>query len=141
MSRTCRLGSCRSTDNTWGGGQRLDPRTSRLRRLPTECIPRVLQLAGKSIEVLGQRLQLGVPRVHALKAADKLVARVVTIKHATSEVALLNAAKEQLGREGIVGDIEIRAWHLAIGKVSRVESCCESRFDHYRLSFAGPKPQ
>ncbi len=79
------------------GHLRLDPRTSRLRlRLPTECIPRVLQLAGKSIEVLGQRLQLGVPRVHALKAADKLVARVVTIKHATSEVALLNAAKEQL---------------------------------------------
>ena len=45
----------------------LDTRFSRLRlRLAAEEIPLVLQLAGKSLEVDGHRLRLGVPQVRNL---------------------------------------------------------------------------
>jgi hypothetical protein len=59
----------------------LDSRFSRLRiRLLPDDIPLVLTLAGKSIDVGGHRLRLGVPQVRSIVPAPNLVARIVAIK-------------------------------------------------------------
>ncbi len=64
---------------------RLDPDRARLRfRLPTDEIPTLLPLAGKSLEVGGHRLRLGVPQVEALTSAPTLYARMVVMKASSS---------------------------------------------------------
>ena len=55
-------------------------RGSRLRlRLPANRVAEVLLLAGRRIELLGSVLQVGVPEIHALRAAAVLQARLVNI--------------------------------------------------------------
>src|SRR5262245_17948395 len=54
----------------------VDSKQSRLRlRVPAGDIPRVLPLAGKSLEMMGHRVRLGVPNVEALQPASSLIAR------------------------------------------------------------------
>ena len=50
-------------------------------RLPASLIPKVLPLAGKSLEVGGDRLRVGVPQVAALRPAPVLFARIVTTRN------------------------------------------------------------
>lgn len=49
-------------------------------RIPAERIPEVLGLSGRSLTVAGNSLRLGVPRVHALKPAQSLDARLVALR-------------------------------------------------------------
>lgn len=87
---------------------RLNPYQSRMRlRLAAEEIPTVLPLAGKELEVLGRRIRLGVPQVHALHPASCLVAQSVTIKHATEAAPFLTAAERQFAGLGLKGQLEI----------------------------------
>ena len=66
-----RIGPMRGS-YTGNGSLRLDSRFSRLRlRLAAEEIPPVLQLAGKAIDVGGNRLRLGVPQVRNLEPRAK----------------------------------------------------------------------
>src|SRR5262245_26799291 len=63
------------------GKLQLDSQRSRLRlRLPSDAIPHVLPLAGKSLETAGHKIRLGVPQVRAVIPAPNLVARMVTMK-------------------------------------------------------------
>jgi hypothetical protein len=63
------------------GKLRLEPRTSRLRvRLQPEQLPILLPLAGKSLDLDGHAVRLGVPQVAALVPAITLFARTVVIK-------------------------------------------------------------
>src|SRR5947209_1770766 len=50
-------------------------------RLPAERIPLLLPLAGKSLEVGGHVIRLGVPRVAPLAPVASLMAKMVTFKH------------------------------------------------------------
>jgi CRISPR-associated protein Cas6 len=83
------------------GELQLDPALSRLRlRVAAGDIPRVLPLAGKSLQVMGENLYLGVPQVHALRPAPTLHAHAVTIKNATEPAAFLAAVQRRLTEMG-----------------------------------------
>lgn len=90
------------------GRLQIDPKYSRLRvRLPLQHVPEVLPLAGKSFQIMGQRIHLGVPQIRALEPASALFARTVTIKHATEPDAFLAAARKQLDTLRVGGQLEI----------------------------------
>lgn len=75
-----RIGSIRGT-YVGEGLLQLDKCRSHLRlRLPTEAIPHALPLAGKSLDIVGHKIRLGVPQVCALIPAPNLIARLVVIK-------------------------------------------------------------
>ncbi len=86
----------------------LDPARSHLRmRVRAADIPRVLPLAGKSLTVMGQRLRLGVPRIHMLRPSPDLFARLVTFKNATQPEPFLAVARRELDRLNVGGDLSI----------------------------------
>ena len=59
----------------------LDSSRSRLRlRLAAADLPRVLPLAGKTLNLSGHRLTLGVPQVFPIRPAPNLKARSVTFR-------------------------------------------------------------
>lgn len=77
-------------------------------RLPTESIPQLLPLAGKSLEMDGHRLRLGVPQVRALVPAATLNARLVTMKVSgvddPSPEQFLDAVRRRLKESEIIGE-------------------------------------
>jgi CRISPR-associated endonuclease/helicase Cas3 len=81
---------------------------SRLRlRLPAEQIGAVLSLAGKALEVAGNKVRLGVPTVQALLPASTLVAKTVTIKGYTQAEPFLDGAQRLLSELGIEAQLTI----------------------------------
>jgi CRISPR-associated protein Cas6 len=72
----------------------------RLRVTPDE-IGRVVALAGKTLEVAGTRLHVGVPSVYPLRPASSLVSRLVTFKHHFEEATFVEHVAGELGRRGI----------------------------------------
>ena len=87
----------------------LDPLQSVMRlRLGQEDIPKVLQPAGKSLELDGHRVRLSVPHVEALMPAPELLSHFVTIKNANEAAAFVISAQEARrgGREQIHGHPE-----------------------------------
>lgn len=79
------------------GGLALPNRNHALRlRVDPASIPGVLPLAGKSIEVLGAHLRVGVPSVSALQPSERLYSRCVVIKKFVDEEPFLDAVKRQL---------------------------------------------
>jgi hypothetical protein len=75
-----RIGPIRG--NYVGNGKlHLEPPGSRLRmRMPPDFLPVVLPLAGKSVDLDGHTVRLGVPQVSALAPVPTLFARTVVIK-------------------------------------------------------------
>jgi CRISPR-associated protein Cas6 len=78
-------------------------------RAPAEAIPQLLPLAGRSLEVGGHSLRLGVPQVRALTPAAVLVARVVTLKGCTEAGRFLEEARRKLDALGVRGELEVPA--------------------------------
>jgi hypothetical protein len=77
---TLRIGPIRGS-YIGNGKLRLEPRGSRLHiRLQPDDLPVVLPLAGKSLDLDGHAVRLGVPQVSALVPATTLFARTVVIK-------------------------------------------------------------
>jgi CRISPR-associated protein Cas6 len=87
----------------------LNGRDSRLRiRVEANDIPGLLPLAGKSLEILGQRVRLGAPQVHALEPAPTLLAYAVLFNEDTTDPdSFLTLARTRLDRLGIRGTAEI----------------------------------
>jgi CRISPR-associated protein Cas6 len=86
----------------------LDPVRSFLRiRVEHTNVPHVLPVAGKSVRVMGDRIQIGVPRLRALTPSPVLWSRSVTIKHAEDEESFSRAARKQLDDLGIGGELEV----------------------------------
>lgn len=127
--------------NIGNGKLQLDPRRSRLRlRMPAEDIPSVLPLAGKVLDIAGNKVRLGVPQVQALTPAPNLIARMVTIKKSDRDKAssracmepdaFLAAARRQLDKLGIQGKISIplQQYGPRAGQprrqVLRIKGCC-----------------
>jgi CRISPR-associated protein Cas6 len=82
----------------------VDSTQSRLRlRLSATDVPRVLPLAGKGLDVMGHRIRLGVPQIHALHPVPSLIARTVAIKKAIAPETFLGSARRQLDELGIGG--------------------------------------
>ncbi len=82
--------------------------TSRLRmRTVAESIPQYLALAGRQLELAGETLRLGVPRVSLPTSPSLLTARLVTIKGFVDPDALLAAAVRQLTATGIQASLSL----------------------------------
>lgn len=90
-----------------GGGELLLVPSSRVTiRTPVELLPKLLTLAGKSIEVDGARLRVGVPTTHALVAAPVLYAHFVTTKNGSDESRFDAEIRRQLDALEIGGKVE-----------------------------------
>ena len=62
-------------------GELLLDRRSQIRiRLPAELIPQLLRLAGRPLELVNHRIQVGVPRVQIIEPSSNLYARIVLLK-------------------------------------------------------------
>jgi CRISPR-associated protein Cas6 len=86
----------------------LEPRRSRLRfRLPPEHIQLLLPLAGRTLDVAGHAIRLGLPQVRPLAPAAALVARVVTIKGFIQPGPFLAAVRRQLDALGVAGEAAV----------------------------------
>lgn len=78
---------------------------SRLRvRLPADAIPKVLPLAGKTLDVAGASVRLGPPSVFPLTPATALVSRLTTFKHGEDAETFLATAKVKLAELDIKGE-------------------------------------
>jgi CRISPR-associated protein Cas6 len=78
------------------------PRTSVLRlRVTPDQIGTVVALAGKTLEVAGTRLLIGVASVYPLRPSPALVSRLVTFKHHVEEVTFVEHVAGELGRMGV----------------------------------------
>lgn len=77
---------------------------SRLRiRTPVDSIPPLLKLSGKTLDVDGHVIRLGVPQTYALEPAAALSSRLVTIKGFEKPAPFLEAVQRQLDTLGIAG--------------------------------------
>jgi CRISPR-associated protein Cas6 len=77
---------------------------SRLRlRLPAGDLPYVLPLAGKSIDVNGNRLRIGVPQTALLQPTVALYAHVVTTRNGQDEARFDAEIQHQLDTLGVQG--------------------------------------
>ncbi|MBI4700886.1 MAG: type I-MYXAN CRISPR-associated protein Cas6/Cmx6 [Deltaproteobacteria bacterium] len=91
-----------------GRGRRALAGTAWLRfRLPAEHIGLLLPLAGKTLDLHGDRLFLGVPRVRALRPAAALVARLTTIKGFMEPEPFRDACARQLAALGVAGKLAV----------------------------------
>ena len=79
----------------------LSPASRLVIRVPDDRIREFLKLAGKTLEVDGNRFLVGVPEVRALRPAAVLYARLVTIKGFMEAEAFIEAAKRQLETMGV----------------------------------------
>lgn len=72
-------------------------------RLPAGLIPRWLPLAGKTLQLGGDRLALGIPQPHALKPAPTLYAHLVTTRNGQDEARFDAEIARRLEALGIKG--------------------------------------
>ena len=89
-------------------------------RMPQERLPLMLQLAGKSLDVDGYQLRLGVPQTFLLKPSPSLYARCVTIKKFMEPEPFLDAVRRQLAGLEVKGQPEIgprRAFRVGSHKI------------------------
>ena len=93
------------------GGRRIFlPRGARLGlRLPADRIALVLPLAGKTLDVAGNPITLGVPTIAALEPVSALSARVVTIKGFTDPQPFLRSLMRKLEEIEVRADVTIGA--------------------------------
>jgi CRISPR-associated endonuclease/helicase Cas3 len=86
----------------------LEPGAALRVRCPSGRIAELLPLAGKSIDVGGHEVLLGVPRVRALTPAPTLASRLVSIKPHVEPGPFLGAAARQMAELGLTtGEAEI----------------------------------
>jgi len=78
-------------------------------RVPISKIPLVYRFAGKRISIGKHEIQICIPKVYTLRPSETLRARIVTIKgkEYTQPEAFLEAAKRQLTKLGISGEVSI----------------------------------
>ena len=84
----------------------LSPTSRLIVRAPDDRIREFLKLAGKTLEVDGNRFQVGVPEVRALRPAAALSARLVTIKGFMATEPFIEAAKRQLETMGVTAALQ-----------------------------------
>lgn len=87
------------------GGLHLTSASHLTVRLPDDRIRAVLKLAGKTLEVDGHRLRVGIPETRALRPTAVLYSRLVTIKGFMEVDPFLAAARRQLGLLGVDAEL------------------------------------
>jgi len=85
----------------------LSPASRLIVRTPDARIREFLKLAGKTLEVDGHRLRMGVPEVRAFRSATALYARLVTIKGFMEPEQFLDAARRQMETMGATAKLDL----------------------------------
>lgn len=81
----------------------LTPSSRLILRLPSDDVWRFVGLAGKTLQIGSQKIQIGVPSVAGLSAAPRLYSRLVTVKGHTDPASLLQYVIQELKRLGVCG--------------------------------------
>lgn len=89
-------------------------------RTTPDRIQQFLPLAGKTIDIFGRKLLLGVPSVHAVMPSQSLRARLVTIKGYFQPEPFQEAVRRQLNNLKI-GDCEISVGRQRTLRIKRSE--------------------
>jgi CRISPR-associated protein Cas6 len=76
-------------------------------RLPSEKIPQLLDLAGKTLSIDGHALTLGAPSINQLKPRSVLYSHLVTTKNGNDVERFKAAIREKLSSLGIEGKMTI----------------------------------
>ena len=79
-------------------------------RTSPDRIQQFLPLAGKTIDIFGRKLQLGVPSVHSIEPSKALRARLVTIKGYFKPDRFKEAVRRQLDQ------LEIEGGEISVGR-------------------------
>lgn len=87
----------------------ISPHSALVLRMPVDRVGQCVALAGKTLEILGERLTIGVPQAKQLIPAVALYAQIATTKNGSDPSRFETEAKTQMKRIGV----EAR---LAIGK-------------------------
>lgn len=86
----------------------LQPRRGGLQlRVEPAQIPRVLALAGKTLDIDGHRVHVGVSRIYPLRPASSLTARMVVIKGFQEPEPFVDAVKRQLAALEVAATVEV----------------------------------
>jgi CRISPR-associated protein Cas6 len=81
---------------------------SRLRlRLMVDDIKLILPLSGRSLDLNGHHLRLGVPWLHGLEPRTALIARMVTFKNSTTLETFLTNARKFLDARNFQGEVGV----------------------------------
>lgn len=83
----------------------LTPSSELVLRLPVDRVPDYLPLAGKSLEVRGQRLLVGVPHARALQPCPALFAALVTTRNGHDQARFRAEVGRQLADMGVNGQL------------------------------------
>ena len=85
------------------GGRKLQlmPWSSVRIRTPQDKVGDLIALSGKSIDINGSNVRLGVPKLHALESSTALRSRLVTIKGFMETVDFSAAVRRQLDKLGV----------------------------------------
>jgi CRISPR-associated protein Cas6 len=76
-------------------------------RIPADRFGDVLTLAGKRLVIGKETIRLGIPSARPLTAASAVYSRIVTIKRFTEPEEFVDAARRQLEKSAIKGNIEL----------------------------------
>jgi len=85
----------------------LSPSSELVLRIPTDRITEYLQFAGKSIEIMGHKVSIGVPMTHALVPAATLYAHLVTTKNGNNQARFEMEMRNQMDKMGVHGKATI----------------------------------
>lgn len=89
-------------------GKILLTKDSHLRiRTPVTQIPLIYGLAGKSLNLGGHEIKIGIPKIFMLKPASELKSRIVVIKGHSEPESFLKGTQRQLDELGISAQISI----------------------------------
>ena len=87
--------------------QRLNRKSRLIVRLPSEKVRDILPVAGKSLELGGKVVHVGVPNTSVLRPAESLWSRLVVIKGFMEPASFLEAVERQLHENKIDGQPEL----------------------------------
>ena len=85
----------------------LSPASRLIVRISDDRIREFLKLSGKTLEVDGNQLRVGVPEVRALRSAAALFARLVTIKGFMEPETFIKATNRQLETMGVIAALQL----------------------------------
>lgn len=90
-----------------GGKTRISKNSKLVVRLPSTLIPLLLPIAGKSLDLDGDKIRLGIPQVFMLKPKSSLYSRMVTIKGFLEEGPFEKAVERKLNEANIQALIKL----------------------------------
>ena len=95
------------------GGRRLAllPTSRLIMRLPIARIGEAIRLAGHSLDLVGSRLLVGVPTVHALQPAASLVSRLVVVRGFMEAELFRDAVQRQADALGVAANVSLVNGH------------------------------